>query len=263
MIQFNCLTFGKKSNPPILFLHGFMGSSADWDSICNALAEKFYCIALDLPGHGQTTTSSNEDFTMEHCSSEIINFLHERKIIKPHLLGYSMGGRIALFLSVYYGEKFSKILLESASPGLKTESERTDRQIKDSLLARRLQMQPFKQFVENWYEMPLFETVQKDKKSYDRMIRSRLQNDPKLLSLSLTYIGSGSQPPLWEQLKDIKNSTLLLTGSDDAKFSSIAADMHSRNRTMQHEIIDDCGHNIHFENKQIFIETISEFLNNE
>lgn len=261
MIQFHYQTYGEKEHFPILFLHGFMGVSDDWQSVVAALQTDYHCLVLDLPGHGQTDVSESEDYRMEKTAEAIIYLLDSFMIPKCHLCSYSMGGRIAFYLAIHYPDRFDKMIIESGTPGLKTEAEQSERRLRDSFLSKRLRIEPFDQFLNDWYEMPFFQSFDKSSETFKSMVQRRLQNDPKKLSLSLRYIGTGSQPSLWMKLDSIESDMLLITGSLDDKYCRIGHDILTLQPKIRHTVIDGAGHNVHVEKEKEFINEIRGFLN--
>lgn len=260
MIDFNVTKHGDRSNKPLVFLHGFMGSSDDWSDIIKRLSNEYYCLAFDLPGHGKTTTNTTSDFKIEQCASELVDWLE--KNLKKHysLCGYSMGGRLALYISINHSDKVEKVIIESASPGLKTEDERKNRILIDQLRAKRLLMEPLNQFLDDWYEMSIFGNLNKESDDYKNMIDRRLNNDPELLAKSLMHMGTGNQPSLWEKLEKIKSHLLLIVGEKDNKFKEIAGEINKLSQNSQIRIIPDAGHTVHLDNKDLYIDEIKSFL---
>jgi 2-succinyl-6-hydroxy-2,4-cyclohexadiene-1-carboxylate synthase len=247
----------------IVFLHGFIGNINEFDQAIKLLAEDFSYLTLDLPGHGKTKVlGSDECYKIEHIAQAIINLLDELKIDKCHLIGYSMGGRLALYLTLNFPARFIKVVLESASPGLATEAERLERVRSDAKIARKLSRSiiktDFATFLLNWYNQPIFGHI-KNHPEYDRMIESRLQNNPQELEKSLRLMGTGCQPSLWEKLQENKIPMLLLAGEYDEKFISINKEMAKLCNFAQFKIISNTGHNIHFENTLAFVENIKYF----
>lgn len=260
MIDFNFKTFGDKKNQPLLLLHGFMGELSDWESLAEKLQKSYYCIAVDLPGHGLTKSDDETNYTIEKTSESIIQFLKDQEIDKPHLLGYSMGGRVAFHLLTTYPKIFSKAILESSSPGLKTEQEKKERVQKDMLLAKRMQMQPIEQFLNDWYNLELFSSIDKNSDVFKKMIARKSKNSIAELALSLKYMGTGVMPSLWNSLAGIQSDVLLITGSLDKKYSSIAEEICSENSKFSHEVIDGASHNVHFEKEDMYYNRIEKFL---
>ena len=84
----------------LVFLHGFLGTKEDWNEIISYLEPKYNCFALDLPGHGSTPYC--EDWE-EDIFEEIADFS-----TPIHLIGYSMGGRVAMRLIDKYPKIFAK-----------------------------------------------------------------------------------------------------------------------------------------------------------
>lgn len=174
-----------------------------------------------------------------------------------------MGGRIGLYLSVYCAERFDKIVIESASPGLKTTDERQNRINQDKLTAEKLLSQRLDEFLKFWYNQPLFSTLDKSTPEFRNILQKRMNNDPQKLKLSLEKIGLGQQPSLWEKLSQIKSDILLIVGQKDSKFQEIANKMKAGCHSMNLEIIADTGHNVHFEQPEKYIEVVNKFLKNK
>jgi 2-succinyl-6-hydroxy-2,4-cyclohexadiene-1-carboxylate synthase len=153
--------------------------------------------------------------------------------------------------------------LESASPGLLTEAERLQRVKSDEQIARKLircvEESDFKAFLLNWYNQPIFGYI-KNHPEFERMIESRLQNNPLELAKSLRFMGTGCQPCLWEKLEENTNPLLLLVGEYDEKFIVINKKMAEVCKFAALQVISNSGHNIHFESTLAFVEDISKFL---
>jgi 2-succinyl-6-hydroxy-2,4-cyclohexadiene-1-carboxylate synthase len=173
-----------------------------------------------------------------------------------------MGGRVALYLTIHFPKYFCKVVLESASAGLRTDMERSDRLAKDRQLADKLEnleVGEFRLFLEDWYQQKIFGNL-RSHSNFPQLLEQRLQNLPIELAKSLRYLSTGRQPSLWEKLPEIKIPLLLLVGELDAKFVQINQQMAQVCKFSQLEIIRNCAHNIHFENPNIFAEKIQIFL---
>ncbi|MCC5616551.1 2-succinyl-6-hydroxy-2,4-cyclohexadiene-1-carboxylate synthase [Nostoc sp. CHAB 5836] len=262
--QFHYSLIGTLDQPLILFLHGFMGNIDEFDEAIKLLCDEFSYLTLDLPGHGKTQVLGEEEYyTMTNTAHALINLLDELKIAKCFLVGYSMGGRLALYLTLHFPERFLKVVLESASPGLPTEVERLERIKLDQQIGRKLsrsiEKRDFTAFLLNWYNQTIFGNL-KNHPECDRMIESRLHNNPQELDKSLRFMGTGCQPSLWEKLQENKIPLLLLVGEYDQKFISINTEMAQLCEFAQIKIISNAGHNIHFENTWAFVRNIKYFF---
>jgi 2-succinyl-6-hydroxy-2,4-cyclohexadiene-1-carboxylate synthase len=235
LINFHYSITGNFTQPVILFLHGFMGNSDDFLPIISVLSKNFCCLAVDLPGHGKTQVLGDHDcYTMPKTATALISLLKHLNISKCSLCGYSMGGRLGLYLMLTFPQIFHKVILESTSPGLEF-------------------------FLENWYSQPLFKYLQSHP-NFPQLIENRLQNRPVELAKSLRYMGTGQQPPLWKKLCQNQIPLLLLVGELDKKFTEINQKMANLCAFSRLEIVPNTGHNIHIENPQIYSEKITRFL---
>ena len=253
------LTHQNFNQPILLMLHGFMGSHLDFQECVSLLSQRFCCLTVDLPGHGNSQVQENENiYTIQGTAIAIINLLNSLKISTCNLLGYSMGGRLALYLKIHYPRRFDRVILESASPGLKTEMERKQRLKVDLNRAKRLERDDFNHFLTDWYNQPLFDTLKHHPK-FNQIFNDRLKNNPLNLAKSLRNLGTGRQPALWENLPSTQSPLLLMVGEKDHKFVKINQKMAQRSPTATLEIIPNCGHNIHLEKPEDWLKTVQSF----
>jgi 2-succinyl-6-hydroxy-2,4-cyclohexadiene-1-carboxylate synthase len=139
MIGLSYTVSGDPHRPAILFLHGFMGSGADWAGTISALDERFYCVAPDLPGHGRSLGLTSQVYTNKGAAKMLRELLDGLEVSRAALAGYSMGGRLALYLALRHPERYPGLFLESASPGIDDAAEREARRRNDPYeLARSL-----------------------------------------------------------------------------------------------------------------------------
>ena len=258
--RFACTPGGDETNPTILFLHGFLGNKDDWRDIARSFHDRYRTLAVDLPGHGETVVADDALYRMENCASGIVQWLDDMRVTDCSVVGYSMGGRLAMYLAVVFPDRFRAFVLESTSPGLRTAEERQARVAHDNRLADEIEQTDFGEFLDNWYRQPLFASLASDPSALNRMIEHRLANDPAGLARSLKYMGTGTQPSLWERLGEITAPMLLLTGEHDAKFTGIAQQMTRLCSGVETRIISRCGHNIHVKRPQAFVRETRLFL---
>lgn len=257
-------TVGAEEHPAVLFLHGFMGSSNDWVEIIEGLGRHFFCVTVDLPGHGQSVRLTGEDaYSVDGASALLIAVLDELDRNRAHLVGYSMGGRLALYFAVHHPERCRKIVLESASPGLKVESDRLARRGVDEARALRLETGEYSQFLEEWYRQPLFHTLERQHGLLERIIASRIKNSPSELALSLRRMGTGMQPSLWKELEGVNATVMAVAGALDGKYVEIAERMSVLLPKARTAIIPNAGHNVHAEYPDVYRDLIANFLKNQ
>lgn len=260
VIKWNVHRIGEPDKPPVLWLHGFMGSGADWFPIVEQFREQFWCVMPDLPGHGQTKVSGNwSACTMPVVARELMTLLQNFTTSPWRMVGYSMGGRLALFLVLNYPELFDRVVLESASPGLASEADRQQRRNRDELLARELETGNWEHFLDRWYRQPLFRSLRQHPE-FPSLFRRRLMNRPVELARSLRSMGTGQQPSLWENLPSNKIPLLLLVGELDVKFRRIASRMVALAPGCRMKVIPGAGHNVHAEQPEQFVKAVKRFF---
>lgn len=259
--HFNFISKGDNKKNVVLFLHGFMGRSLDWQNVMSPLAENFYSMAVDLPGHGATVTpDQDKSYTMEATGAGLVRWLDEMEMKRCSLVGYSMGGRLALYLAVTYPDRFEKVVLESASPGLADEAERNVRLADDMKLADKLKETPLEKFIANWYNQPLFVSLKNRPTLVSNLIANRRNNDPEKLAISLRYLSTGRQPSLWDKLEKVRLPLGLIVGQDDDKFVQIATEMTKRCPGARMKVVNQAGHMVHYEQPDEYISWLRSFL---
>lgn len=199
---------------PIVFLHGFLGNASDWLPVCSYLPS-CHCIGYDLPGHG------NSPFT-EHFEIDLPYF---------HLVGYSMGGRLALSIPK---EKIASLTLLSVHPGLKTDKEKEERWQSDLAWAKLLLELPIDDFLKHWYHQSLFMLFKPN------MTKRREQNVEYLAKALLAY--SLAKQPLY----DIDR---VAVGEKDIKFRALYQNPI---------IIPNSTHAVHLENPKAVAQLIEQ-----
>lgn len=250
------------SGPPLLLLHGFTGSLATWDPFIPKFSTDYMTISVDLMGHGQTDAPTHpERYSIENAADDLVELLNQLNVEKCHLLGYSMGGRLALMLACRYPARIQSLMLESSSPGLKTDRERRERVESDAKLANFIEQAGIEAFIHHWENIPLFQTQKRVRLEEKARLRSlRLQNSIRGLANSLRGMGTGAQPSLWTCLPTLSMPILLITGALDTKYVSIAKQIDEQVKRAKLAIVDDAGHTVHFEKKDRFSKLVLDFL---
>ncbi len=252
-----------KGSPTLVLLHGFSGSAAAWGSHLDILAAHgLHVIALDLPGHGRSDSPADlHYYTFDYTRSLILSALQHLHVSEGEavLLGYSMGGRIALYTA--FSGFFRALILESASPGLADPLEREQRRGSDESLAASIERDGMVAFVERWESLPLFASQQSLPDEVRVALRQqRLLNCPTGLAQSLRGAGTGVQPSLHAKLPSLRIPVLLLAGELDTKFTAIARSMAPALPLAHLRIVPAAGHAVHLERPQEFDTIIAQFV---
>ena len=235
-----------------------MGASSDWTPIVEELEDRIHCLAVDLPGHGQSLHQPAQAYSVEGATEAVVNVLDAEGADPCVLVGYSMGGRVALSLALRHPERVERLVLESASPGVRTKAGRADRRTVDADRAARIEAD-LEAFLADWYRQPLFASLARHD-LVDEMVRTRSQNDPHELARALRGMSPGRQVSFWENLNEIKCPTLLLTGALDDKYNTITRKAKARIEAARRVVISNAGHNVHAERPSAFLDALGQFL---
>jgi len=241
--------------PPLLLLHGFTGSVRAWDAVRPALAAAGRTVALDLIGHGRSAAPADaQRYTLEWSTRDLSRLLDGLRLDVVDVLGYSMGGRVALHFAAQAPERVRTLILESASPGIEDDQERQRRVQSDALLAERILRDGISAFVAEWERVPLLATAPHVAEGVRlRHTALRLDNDPLGLANSLRGMGAGQQTPLWPVLPQLPARVVLIVGERDARYCAIAQRMHALLPASQLAVVPEAGHTVHVDQPEAFV----------
>jgi 2-succinyl-6-hydroxy-2,4-cyclohexadiene-1-carboxylate synthase len=246
----------RPGSPPLLLLHGFTGSAESWRTI----DWERPAIAVDLIGHGSSDKPTDPScYRAEAQVAQLLELLNRLEPAQVDLLGYSMGGRVALQLAVAAPERVRNLVLESASPGIVDPEERAGRVESDEKLAAFAEREGIEAFVNGWERVPLFASQGGlPDQVRARLREQRLRNDARALAASLRGFGAGVPDPLWDRLP--RHRTLILVGALDEKYRALGRAMAERMPDARLEVVPDAGHTIHLEQPAAFARLVIEFL---
>ena len=250
------------SGPTVMAVHGFAGSALTWGAFIAAARADFTVLTVDMLGHGGSDALGDPyRYRMERCIQNLAALLDHFGIDRAHWLGYSMGGRIALSAAVALPKRTYSVVAESASPGLSTTRERSDRVRQDEALADWIEEGGIERFVEYWEALPLFASQARlSSDQRDKLRGQRLRNTPSGLANSLRGIGTGAQPPLHRKLRSLQAPALFIAGEEDEKFAEVAQEMHQAVPGSRLHIIPQAGHAGHLEQHEQFNRAVLDFL---
>ena len=219
-------------------------------------------IAIELPGHGQTPlpTRPGRDGFLETLEA-LFGVLDELGVQRTHILGYSQGARFALAAVMQRPERFTRLIMESGSPGLHRRQARTERRVKDSELALFLRQKGLTAFMDYWEALPLFAGMRGLPEARREELRARrLANTAEGLAGALECLGLGVQPDYWPELQRQRLPTLLLTGALDEKFSLTARRMAEELPVVYRHAFAGCTHAPHLEVPEAYAREVLSFV---
>jgi 2-succinyl-6-hydroxy-2,4-cyclohexadiene-1-carboxylate synthase len=247
--------------PPLTLLHGFTGCAAAWRPIVERWPH-LRTIAVDITGHGDSDSPPEASrYTMEAFSDNLAAVLDALEIAKTAVLGYSMGGRVALNFALRHQERLTALVLESASPGIADPAERAARVRSDEEMAARIEREGVATFVDYWQSIPLWESQKSLAADRRAALRAqRLQNSTTGLANSLRGMGAGAQEYLFDSLREVRTPTLFVAGELDTRYVELARAMAGEVPGAVVCVITGAGHAAHFERPDAFADAAGQFL---
>lgn len=233
---------GGERGPAMMLLHGFAQDSSTWDGVVAALGSDRRLVLVDLIGHGR---SSRHDAAGPYALDRVVESL---EIIRRHLgeeavhlVGYSMGGRIALTYASRYPGSVASLVIESASFGPRDAREREESLARDRALAERLRSSSIERFVEYWETLSVF-AGQEHLAEAQRV--TRLANDPLALARIVEGCGQGRMDDLLGWACSAPMPLVYFTGARDSRYHALAGVVAGCGVSV---IEFDAGHDIHLE----------------
>ncbi|MBV6509601.1 MAG: 2-succinyl-6-hydroxy-2,4-cyclohexadiene-1-carboxylate synthase [Acidimicrobiales bacterium] len=236
--------------PRLVLVHGFTQTRRVWDALADPLATSHELVLVDAPRHGASRTIGaglEEAGRLLLATGGVATYV-----------GYSMGGRLCLHAALADGaSRVRGLVLIGASPGLRSEAERTERIALDESWAELLESEGIDTFLDRWLAQPLFAQLPAERAA----LRERHRNDPLALAASLREAGTGTQAPLWEALRRLAMPVLVLAGERDERFSALGREMADTiGGNAEYRAVPRAGHALHLENPGGFLAAVVPWL---
>jgi 2-succinyl-6-hydroxy-2,4-cyclohexadiene-1-carboxylate synthase len=250
------------SGTPVVLLHGFTGSAHAMARLAGGLSDTHRTLSLDLIGHGRSAAPRDAAaYSMTACVGQLAAVLDELDLHDAHLIGYSMGGRVALAFGAAHPARVASALLVGTSAGIRDPQQRADRVRDDEALAERIERDGVEAFVDFWISQPfLVDARRLGARGVAEARKMRLANSAHGLAASLRGMGSGAQPPMHDVLARVGAPICLAVGEEDLKFRALAAEMSQQLPNARVEIVPEAGHSAHTDNPAAFLKLARRFL---
>lgn len=236
--------------PSLVFLHGFSGDCREWQPV----GEQFHgCsrLYIDLPGHGGSAAIPVGGF------ADVIRLLRATlisyNILKFWLVGYSLGGRVAMMAACQGIPGLCGLVVEGGHPGLQNEQARAERRLSDGRWAERFRREPLTEVFHDWYQQPVFASLTAQQRQALTALRS--QNNGETLAAMLEATSLAAQPDLREALNALAFPFYYLCGERDSKFRALAQEVAATCH-----VIRNAGHNAHRENPAGVVDSLAQIL---
>lgn len=235
----------------LVWLHGFLGSQQEWLQVADGVDGNNH-LFIDLPGHGGSATIAAASFS-ETCTLLDATLAHHA-ITRYWLIGYSLGGRIAMHYACGNPRSgLQGLIVEGGHPGLMDEHERVARIESDSRWAQQFREAPLEQVLNAWYQQPVFATLTGAARA--ELVALRRHNNPLALAAMLEATSLGRQQDLRAQLKRLPHPFIYFCGEQDSRFRAVAETLD-----VPCHLITAAGHNAHREAPLAFAQSLSSLL---
>ncbi|MEE3660604.1 2-succinyl-6-hydroxy-2,4-cyclohexadiene-1-carboxylate synthase [Brenneria sp. g21c3] len=239
------------ARPWLVCLHGLLGSGEDWRPV-TPFFNDWPLLLVDLPGHGGSRAVRTSGFAQ--VSRQLTATLRQQGIDDFWLLGYSLGGRIAMYHACY-GPACGMLglLVEGGNPGLAQPRSRQERLSHDADWARRFRHEPIEAVLDDWYRQAVFADL--DAVQRAALVARRRHNDGAAVADMLEATSLGHQPWLGETLRQRAFPFAYLCGEQDAKFQTLA-----KQDNLPLLTVTQAGHNAHLANPAEYAARILSFI---
>ena len=232
----------------VLFIPGFMQRGDAWRPVAELLPERYPSVLLDHREH-----------SFEGRLAEIADAASPAGGKGAVLVGYSLGGRLALRAVLRDPGRYGGLVTVGATAGLDDPSLRSSRAEADDRLASWIEMAPIEDVVSIWERQPLF--ADQSEALIEEQRPGRMSHDPAELAMLLRTAGQGVLQPVWHELLTLEVPVLAVAGARDEGYVRAAqrmADVAPRGRAA---IVEDAGHAAHLQRPERVAELIAAFLN--
>jgi esterase len=213
-IKLHYLDWGNEEKPPMILLHGQTNSAHAWDFTALAFHDDFHVIALDQRGHGDSAWAVDGDYTLNTQLPDFEHFVDALELEDIYLVGFSMGGRIAMVYASMHPDKLRALAIIEMSPKMER------REGRNTFAAWQLlpkDTDSFEEYVNAAHELNPRRTLTQLRGSLSHQLREFPNGkwswkwDPVLRS---TDVSGWSDDRLWEIVPQIRTPMLLVRGAE-------------------------------------------------
>ena len=232
-------------------LHGSLQTALVWKQIGNAIESEFGSVQVEA-----VNLYENEYESFGDWREQFYEKVEEQTKGEPSLLlGYSMGGRLAMDALVNNPAMWSGVIAVGADPGLISDDARSKQLQKDLEWARRFRSEDIQELLVEWDELPVFCGRS------NCASREISELDSEKISRFFDVFSKARQGNMLPMLRKLKTPPLLyISGCDDIKYTKIGQDLAAHCMQVRHQIIPNAGHRVPWESQDAFISEVSVFI---
>ena len=229
--------------PPVVFIPGYMQRGEAWAPVARRVGESYPTLCLDFGSH-----------TFEERAAEILAAAPRDTVV----VGYSMGGRLALHAATREPDRFGALVTVGVSAGIEDAAERAARRAADESLAARIESRPIAETVSLWERQPVF--AGQSPALVDAQRPGRLSHRPDELASLLRSAGQGALEPVWHLIPSLPMPLLAIAGSRDARYVAAAERLAELAPDGRAATVTDAGHAAHLEQPEAVAGLVLDLL---
>jgi len=229
----------------VLFIPGFMQRGDAWRPVAQLLPERYPSVMLDHREH-----------SLEGRLREIADAAGG--VPRPVLVGYSLGGRLALRAVIRDPSRYAGLIIVSATAGIDEPTARSARAEADERLAAWMEAAPIEHIVAIWERQPLF--ADQSDALVEEQRPGRLSHDPASLARLLRTAGQGVLEPVWHELVRLELPVLAIAGNRDDGYVRAARRIADTAPHGRAAIVEKAGHAAHLQRPHEVARLVVEFL---
>ena len=244
---------------PLVFLHGFTGSTRDWDNQTDLLSKRYQTLAVDHRGHGKTSAPAMaEAYTINLFSEDVYSLLKKLKTTPCCLIGHSMGGFMSLQFTLDHPEMVKALVLVDTSSGeWEIAPGYAELRAKLDDLARNEGLQAAFEY-DATHNPARIERFKKHPELRE-LARQRVMNT-SVDGYIYVARSFGKWGPVTRRLSEISVPTLIFLGEEDTPFFRASQILNDGIAGSQLVKVQGAGHSPHEEATDFFNEKLEAFL---
>ncbi len=241
----------------VTLLHGFTLAGESWDELVRLMPDEWTWITPDLRGHGSARVAP---CAMDDCAADLVALWDHLGVERSHVVGYSMGGRLALHVAVRLPERTRSLLTIGAHAGLAPDARHARRQ-DDEALAQRIEREGVDSFLRYWEALPMFAGLTRRGPEFASWLHAlRMRNQAAGLAASLRGMGAGAMEPLWDELGSLAIPATFVAGERDAAFAATARRLAASTTGASVALVRNSGHAAQFEQPEMTAQVVAAHL---
>ena len=230
-------------NPLVAFLPGFAQRADAWAPVAEQVGQKYRSLPIDF-----------STWTFDGRLREIAERVDDGDVV----VGYSMGGRLALKAALRRPPKFGGLVLVGTSAGIEDDDARADRRASDEELADWIERHTIEEFAERWEAQPVFASQPPELVRAQRP--GRLAHEPAQLARLLRSAGQGMFEPVWHELELIDCPVLAVAGELDTRYADASYRIAERAQHGRARLIEGAGHAPQLERPDLVAAALRDFI---